>query len=94
MRDIDSIKEDEKRLLMELSAVRQELREVKLAKAKEKFGVDIGVRVSNKVGQEYIVASIDCKWDKPWLQGNPIKKDGTTGKAIRNLYGNWTVVPS
>ncbi len=93
MRDIEQIQADEKRLIAELKTVRHELREARLQKIKEEFGIDFGVRVSDKEGREYIVTTIDPSWRRPWIKGNPIKKDGTVGKAVRNIY-DWTVVQS
>lgn len=46
-------------------------------------------------GIEYRITHIrfhswDNPEDKPWLMGNPKRKDGTFGTAERHLYGDWT----
>lgn len=60
------------------------------------FGVRVGSVVEDPEGRRYRVVKIDRWWgddEKPWLVGNPTKKDGTFGKAERNIY-DWTLVES
>jgi hypothetical protein len=71
--------------------------------AKVRWGVEPGVvvtRLSSIRGEPIRVVSIDvpCCFSKytfqnrPWVTGNPKKKDGTWGKAVRNVFGDWEVV--
>ena len=57
----------------------------------EKYGVRVGSIVRNDNGKEYRVTKIEACWDIPWLYGNPKKKNGIFGIAVRSLYSNWTL---
>lgn len=73
----------------QLSKLRQEARTLKLRLAELEFGVRVGAIVLFR-GVRHQITAIDVKWgDKPWLRGNPMKKDGTFGTAERHLYSNW-----
>lgn len=56
-----------------------------------KHGITIGSIVVYK-GVEHRVTEIDTHWglDRPWLEGNPQRKDGSFGTARRNLFNYWT----
>lgn len=58
-----------------------------------KHGIKIGSIVSYR-GTEHRVTAIDTEWgvDKPWLTGNPKKKDGTWGATRRKLFSRWEKV--
>lgn len=60
-----------------------------------KHGVTVGSIVIYK-GVEHKVTQVDTRWgvDRPWLEGNPKRKDGSFGTARRNLYRQWTVIGS
>jgi hypothetical protein len=78
-------------LANELSELRKEIAEEKLRIVKETYGIDVGSVVTHK-GQEYRIAEIQPgQYGKPWLYGNPRKKDGTFGTAVRNLFSDWEV---
>lgn len=57
-------------------------------------GVKAGLIVVSK-GTEYEVTRVDTEhsfgFGKPWVSGNPKRKDGTWGTAHRNLYSDWTL---
>lgn len=79
-----------------LTNVKKTLHEQELAYAKAKFGVEPGVVVMGTGGRmpgEHRVASIEprnySKDRKPWLMGNPKKKDGTFGKSVVHLFEYW-----
>lgn len=88
---MDKIKELEKRV-EKLEAELKEANTLLYRARIEASPVKVGDVVIYK-GNEYLVTSVDPKWGdtvKPWLTGNPRKADGTFGKAVRNLYSNWT----
>jgi hypothetical protein len=74
----------------ELSSVRRKIRVEKLRIVEETYGIRVGSVVVVK-GADYRVTKVDVRWgrDKPWLEGNPRKKDGTFGSRKRNLYSDW-----
>ena len=53
-------------------------------------GVEIGMTVVGRDG-EFRVCYIDARYSDVCLQGNPVKKDGTFGKSVRWIYGDWKV---
>jgi len=72
-----------------LSRTKQSITAEKLRLVREILGLEIGSIVLDTKGKYYRVCEIDTHWDKPWLCGNPLKKDGTYGTAVRNLYSDW-----
>lgn len=89
MNDIlKKLQEQEAELLLSLTNVRIAINAEKLRLAENKFGVKIGSIVTWK-GNEYRVTDIKDGYRKPWLLGNPKKKDGAFGISIRHLYNNW-----
>ena len=88
---LKKLKKMEEGLRRELSDVNQDIRTVNLAICKEEHGIEIGTVVLDQSGKRHKITSIDTSWEKPWLTGNPEKKDGTFGKSERNLYSHWTV---
>ena len=57
-----------------------------------RYGVSIG-SVVLRDGVEFRVTKVDTRWgDKPWLEGNQKRKDGTFGNSRRHIYGNWELV--
>ena len=56
----------------------------------KRAGVAIGDIVIRR-GERYRVAEIDVQFwgGKPWVKGNPTKKDGTFGTALRSLFSEW-----
>lgn len=86
---------ESKELGERMAALHQRQYELKIQIAKIKHGVEVGTIVVKKDGSEYRVTKVDVRWvDRPWLEGNPRKKDGTFGTAIRNLYDDWVVKSS
>jgi hypothetical protein len=68
---------------------------LRLKKVELLYGAKVGAVVEWR-GQKYRITKVDVKYyhnddQKPWLEGNPLKKDGTFGIAVRNLYGDWEV---
>ena len=75
-----------------MSVLQEQQHKLKLAIAETKYGVKLGVTVTGRDSKKFRVTKVDVRWDdRPWLEGNPLKKDGSWGTAIRNLYDNWTV---
>lgn len=42
-------------------------------------------------GERFRVVEIEVRsyGGKPWVKGNPTKKDGTFGNALRSLFSDW-----
>ena len=75
-----------RRLRRELGVAEAALREARIAAAPVKVG-DVVVGL---LGVEYRVTIVEPKSHGLWLTGNPRRKDGTFGTAVRHIYGNWT----
>lgn len=91
---MDELLAQEKALVEQLSNVRAEIKEKKLARAEADSGVRAGCIVCYR-GVEHRVIEVDTHWrerDKPWVTGTPKRKDGTFGTAVRNLYAEWELV--
>jgi hypothetical protein len=88
---LDDLVLQEKRLSCELKKVRQEIRYARLEEAMSIYGVAVGSIVKNRDGKKHRVTAVDTRWigSKPWLEGNPMRKDGTFGTAKRMLYSEW-----
>lgn len=76
-----------------IANLRQQIKrqEEMLAAAKMKRAdVQIGEIVLYK-GEKHRVCEVDpgC-YGKDWAAGNPLKKDGTFGAAVRRMYSDWT----
>jgi hypothetical protein len=90
MSAIEDLERKVQGLRARLSAAEESLRKARLAAAPVKRG-DI-VR-GTRDGKLYRVAAVDVRWTpKPWVDGNPERKDGTFGTAVRHIYGDWEVV--
>lgn len=82
-------------LLSELSTVRKAITEARLDAIQVAFGVKVGSIVVDESGKEHNVVAVETRHFvgcKPWVSGNPKKKDGTFGTTVRNLYTRWEVV--
>jgi hypothetical protein len=94
MGKLEELAEEKRVLSNKLHEVDHQIFNEKLRIVREKFGVYIGATVKGHDGKLYKVTSIEPSWTiKPWLCGNPQKKDSTFGTAIRNIYGDWVVIP-
>ena len=83
----------EKELCERLSVVRDAINKEKLRLAEQEFGVKVGSIVKDSKGIEHQVTLVVATYSgKPWLEGNPKKKDGTFGTARRNIFSGWTLV--
>jgi len=88
----DEIKALEKRvaeLEKQLRDAQDLLRKAKLEACVVKVG---DIVVNTKDGTEHRVTEVDVRWNdlsRPWVYGNPKKKDGTWGTARRALYHHW-----
>jgi hypothetical protein len=87
MSTISELEELVDSLRLQLREAEHALREAKLAAAPVHVG-DI-VRSGGKL---YRVTHVDVEWTRPWLKGNPQRKDGSYGTAERHLYHGWTLV--
>jgi hypothetical protein len=85
----------------ELYEIRTLLRELKENSICEKWSVEVGSIVKDRKGLLHKVSKVEVSSydtisyylrNKPWLVGNPLRKDGTYGTAERNLYGDWELV--
>ena len=92
MDKLDVLEEKKKQLEGELFIVKASIRKEQLISAEQRYGVKIGSIVVYR-GKDYKVMEVDTKfWSsarKPWLVGNPRRKDGAFGVARRQLYPDW-----
>lgn len=76
-----------------IANLRQQLKrqeEMLTAAKMKRADVQIGEIVIFK-GEKHRVCEVKPGgYGKDWAKGNPVKKDGTFGTAMRNLYGEWT----
>jgi len=75
----------------QLSVVNKAIHDEKMRVVTEASGVTVGSVVVYQ-GKDHKVTKVDVRWgynEKPWLEGNPRRKDGTFGTAHRNLYSDW-----
>lgn len=96
MSQIEDLERKVQSLRDQLSAASKSLRKAKLDACPVKIGDIVrykGVN-SKKNGQLYKVTGIDTDWglERPWLTGSPKGKDGSWGRANRNLYTEWEPV--
>lgn len=91
---LDAVKKEESRLGELFSAAKAERKSLEEKIARIKFKVEIGDIVDGGDGKEYRVTSIDPRWSRPWVKGNPRKKDGTWGTSERYLYDVWKHIPA
>ena len=61
-----------------------------------RYGVQVGSTVRDKRGSRFVVTNVRVTnwtpvYDKPWLSGNLIKKDGALGTRECLLYTDWEV---
>jgi len=95
MKDIDILEKEELEARKVLSNIEQKIRDFWLKKHKEDYGVFIGAIVVLSDGRKAIVDSVRAERShrgKPWITGRIEKKDGSFGKATRNLYSKWEVL--
>jgi len=92
--------EKKKSVERNLKEINNKILETRLAIAFERYGIKIGSIVAstaiNTKGILHRVTRVDVSWyrDKPWVVGNPKRKDGTFGTTNRNLYNEWELVAS
>lgn len=73
--------------------VRRQRREVLLEWWEQAEGLAVGAIVRDSVGREYRVTEVDVSYsERPWVSGNPHKKDGSFAHVKRNLYNDWEVI--
>jgi hypothetical protein len=81
---LEDLKERQRELAVELSAVQKEIHELEC--------LSLGLHVGGIVlylGKEYKIVKIETFANPPWVTGVPRKKDGTWGIGHRNLFGAW-----
>ena len=88
--DLEKRKEE---LEKEIDDIENTIHRIRLVKIEEDFGIKVGSIVFGGDGKEYRVTEIDPNWyaDRPWLRGNPRRKDGTFGISNRHLFDNWSI---
>jgi len=80
----------EKELSTRLAYIRHRIKEEQLKLAEQDYGVTIGSVVVDSAGKRYRVIDIDTRYKGlPRLAGNPERKDGTFGTAVRHLHKEW-----
>ena len=99
--DIEALYKEDTELILKRNQVAEEAakintrrREIAEKVAELRWGVKRGARVSS-FGKEFVVLMVDGRMgaiDKPWVIANPVKKDGSVGTSLRNLYAQWELV--
>lgn len=83
--EIDALKSRVGDLRRQLREAEKRLLKAEIAAAPVKIGDVVTYR-----GTEHrVVEVIPQSWGEPWVKGNPKKKDGTWGTALRSLYKDW-----
>ncbi len=91
---IEQLEEQRKILMQKLVKIDAAIETLRMEAIKKEWGVSIGCIVKAiRTGKQHRVTRIDTNWgkSKPWLGGNPMRKDGTFGTANYNLYGSWEI---
>lgn len=94
---LDALLKLKKELEIELEKVKSKIEGERLKIVENKYGVKVGSIVKNSKGKLFRVVDVDVRFgvdDKPWLQGNPQKKNGEFGVAVQHVYRHWTLVKS
>lgn len=87
---LSRLKRELERLKGEVERVKGEIQREEEHLVRVRFGVVKGTIVVDGRGCKYRVVGIELGWrDTPWLSGNPQKKDGSFGTAVRHLYTDW-----
>lgn len=73
----------------QLHDAKQRLLAAQIAACSVKIGDVVKYR-----GVEHRVTAINPGFCKEWLSGNPRKKNGEWGTAVRNLYSDWEKSPA
>tara|TARA_R110000868_G_scaffold92457_6_gene256632 strand:- start:3596 stop:3877 length:282 start_codon:yes stop_codon:yes gene_type:complete len=85
--EINALKSRVGDLMHQLSEAKNRLREAEIAAAPVKVG-----DIVSCCGVEHRVTEVIPSYSKVWVKGNPKKKDGTWGIAVRALYSDWQLV--
>jgi hypothetical protein len=84
----------------ELDRLFDEYRTLQVLFIETVWDVKPGVIVKDQHGTPYRVTHVDIRqwgatWeratDRPWVTGNPMRRDGTFGRGERRLYEHWTL---
>ena len=89
---IAAAKEAVKEALKAEESARQATRAAKEAMERicsRAWGVEPGVRVINRRGQEFSISRASFSYGEPWLYGHKIKKNGEPGAREQHIGGNW-----
>jgi hypothetical protein len=91
----DFLTKEETALMSSIANLRNQLFELEAALSLERMkraGVKVGDIVTRR-GEDYRVCEVEppSMSGKAWVRGNPRKKDGTFGTAVRALYSDWTM---
>jgi hypothetical protein len=92
IKDVKKCKED-------IKIKRKCLFTIESALIKEKWGIEIGDLVTNRLGIEMKVVTIEavnifrnpCK-EKPWVKASRRRKDGEFSTVVENLYDEWNLI--
>ena len=88
MSAIEDLERKVQSLQDKLRAAKKALQNAKLAAAPVKVG-DI---VVTQRGTRHRVCHVDVRMSgRPWVSGNPERKDGSFGTAVRYLYDDWKI---
>lgn len=91
---IENLKDRKYELNNELTEVNLKIKQYYITRAERKWGIKVGDIVLGNNGKKHRIAKIISgeHREKPWLEGNPERKDGTYGTAVRNLYNDWELL--
>ena len=97
MKTLDEMLVEENEIRGRLNTLNAAIRSERIRIAEATWGVTTGSIVKYR-GKEYFVTAVKPSTfgngtRKPWLDGNPRRKDGTFGSANRCLFDFWEKVP-
>jgi len=91
LKNIEALEKEEQLLRIKTQEVVKSRKDLQIQAAELQYGITVGSVVLGTDGKEYRVVTLDANYGmKPRVQGNPRKKDGTWGTAVRHLYSYWT----
>lgn len=79
-------------LRIQIGKLHQQQHKLRLQLAELKFGVTVGCIVVGRDNKQFKVARVDTRWDRPWIEGHPMNKDGKWSTTIRNLFDDWRIL--
>lgn len=77
----------------ELENTQDQLDVLRIEEFKEKHKIEVGMRIIQKRhgrgGQVFIIEKFRVKYSSPSIYARLIRKDGTPGTRLSEIYGDW-----